>query len=84
MAGQTWIAFFRAIGGKTHEKMPMAALEGWMGPERCRASGREVHLDFPDGIGRSKLTPVILERLIGAPGTARNWNTLTRIVKASA
>lgn len=60
------------------------ALAGWAGPERCAAIGREVHVDFPEGIGQSKLTPARLERLIGAPGTARNWNTLERLVRASA
>ncbi|MGL4280535.1 MAG: DUF1697 domain-containing protein [Albidovulum sp.] len=58
------------------------ALAAWGGPERCAARGREVYLDYPLQIAGSKLTPAKLERMIGAPGTARNWNTLTRIVAA--
>ena len=59
------------------------ALADWDGPERCVALGREVYLDFPEMISSSKLTPAKLERLIGAAGTARNWNTLERIVSVS-
>lgn len=60
-----------------------AALASWDGPERGVALGREVYLDFPESISGSRLTPARLERLIGAPGTARNWNTLERIVAAA-
>ena len=41
--------------------------------------GREVFIDYLDSVGRSKLTPARLERLLGQPGTARNWNTLAKL-----
>jgi uncharacterized protein (DUF1697 family) len=43
----------------------------------CR--GRELYIVYPDGIGRSKLTNVLIERKLGARGTARNWNTALKI-----
>jgi uncharacterized protein (DUF1697 family) len=33
---------------------------------------------FPDGQGRSRLTPAIIERHLGT-GTARNWNTVLKL-----
>jgi uncharacterized protein (DUF1697 family) len=47
--------------------------------EEIVLDGLELHLAYPDGIGRSKLTGDRLERALGVPGTARNWNTLARV-----
>lgn len=52
--------------------------EAYQGPEEIRIAGADVYLTYPDGIGRSKLTNALLEKHLGA-GTARNWNTLTRL-----
>jgi len=49
------------------------------GPEEVRPGGRHAYLVYPDGQGRSKLTPAILERHLGSPGTARNWNTVRKL-----
>jgi uncharacterized protein (DUF1697 family) len=48
------------------------------GSERVRAAGRQAYLVFPDGQGRSRLTPAIIERHLGT-GTARNWNTVLKL-----
>lgn len=55
------------------------ALAAHPGPERVAAVGRELVIDYAEGIGRSKLTPAVVERRIGRPGTARNWTTVTRL-----
>lgn len=55
-------------------------LELWPGPERIIAHGRDVYIDYPVDVGHSKLTPAVIERKLGARGTARNWNTMTRLV----
>lgn len=60
-----------------------AALAGWPGPEVGQVVGREVFLDFAEGVGTSKLTPARLERLLGQAGTARNWNTLGKLIAAT-
>jgi uncharacterized protein (DUF1697 family) len=49
------------------------------GPERFAASGRQAYIVYPAGIGRSKLTPALLERSLGTSGTSRNWNTVERL-----
>ena len=52
-------------------------------PESCRVVGRDVYLCLPNGMGRAKL-PVALGRLWrtakSSPGTARNWNTVLKLV----
>jgi uncharacterized protein (DUF1697 family) len=50
-----------------------------VGPEELRVSGRELYIYFPDGQGRSKLPPV-LDRTVKIPTTARNWNTVNRLL----
>ena len=34
---------------------------------------------YPDGIGRSKVSPTIIDRSIGSSATGRNWNTLLKV-----
>jgi uncharacterized protein (DUF1697 family) len=68
---------------------PTASAEGdlaerYKGPEEIVISGRECYIHYIDGIGRSKLTAALLDRTLGAAGTARNWNTLQRIAKVLA
>lgn len=41
--------------------------------------GREIYLDLPDGIGRSK-APLALDK-IPVPVTARNWRTVTKLAE---
>lgn len=52
------------------------------GPERMQAVGRELYVDYPDGIGRSKL-PQLFAKAKLPPSTARNWNTLLKLVQAT-
>ncbi len=61
----------------------LAALRAYEGPERIAASGRELFLDYVDGVGDSKLTPALLTRRLGQPGTARNWNTIQKLLTAA-
>ncbi len=49
-------------------------------PEELHLLGRELHIYFPDGMGRSKLPWAKIERLLGTPGTARNWNSVTKML----
>lgn len=50
-----------------------------VGRETVELRGRELFIVYPDGIGRSKLTNAVIEPALGARGTARNWNTVTRL-----
>ncbi|MBV9637721.1 MAG: DUF1697 domain-containing protein [Methylobacteriaceae bacterium] len=49
------------------------------GPEIVSAEGQEAYVYYPAGIGRSRLTNTLIERKLGARGTARNWNTVLRL-----
>lgn len=49
------------------------------GRERLRVDGRQAYLVYPDGVGRSTLTTAVIERWLGGPGTARNWNTVLKL-----
>jgi len=49
------------------------------GKDRFAILGREVHLDCPDGYGRTKLQNAMWERKLGVVATTRNWNTVTAL-----
>jgi uncharacterized protein (DUF1697 family) len=49
------------------------------GPERLTRIGRDLCVDYVNGVAGSKLTPAKIERRLGAPTTARNWNSVTRL-----
>lgn len=53
------------------------------GPEPRAIAGRELYIDYSigAGMGRSKLTNALIEKALGVRGTARNWNTLTRMLE---
>ena len=40
---------------------------------------RELYIYYPDGMGKSKLVPA-LDRVLEKTGTARNWNTVTKLL----
>lgn len=48
--------------------------------EQLRLIGRELYIDFPDGIGKSKLAMAAVERALGVPATGRNWNTTLKLL----
>jgi len=50
-----------------------------VGCEVIRVSGRHLHIVYPDGIGRSRLTNALIEQKLGTQGTARNWNTVLKL-----
>jgi uncharacterized protein (DUF1697 family) len=49
------------------------------GPEIVRADGRQAYIVYPAGIGRSRLTNMLVEKSFGTRGTARNWNTVLKL-----
>ena len=58
----------------------LAALRGAIkGREYADAKGRAAYIVYPDGQGESKLTITVIERALGARGTARNWNTVLKL-----
>ncbi len=49
-------------------------------PEELHLLGRELYIYFPDGMGRSKL-PAALAKAMKNAGTARNWNTVAKLLE---
>jgi uncharacterized protein (DUF1697 family) len=49
-------------------------------PEKLHIEGREMYIYFPNGAGRSKLSWPALEKILKTPGTARNWNSVTKLL----
>ena len=47
--------------------------------EKIKQAGSAIWIQFPLGVGKSKLTPAVLDRLAGSPVTLRNWNTVIAI-----
>jgi len=52
-----------------------------VGPEELQLDARELYTYYPDGMGQSKLTPALIERTLKLSGTARNWNTVTKLLE---
>ena len=72
------------LSGKPTAKA-VAALDPDRSPsDEFQVSGREVYLHTPDGIGRSKLTIDYFERTLGVRATARNWNTVTKLIELAS
>jgi uncharacterized protein (DUF1697 family) len=50
-------------------------------PEELVPSERELFIYFPNGAGNSKLPWRAVDRICGAPGTSRNWNTVNKLLQ---
>ncbi len=69
------VMFLKAAPADASVRALQAAIRG---REVVRVSGPHAYLYYPDGIGRSKLTPALLGSKLGC-GTGRNWNTVTKV-----
>ena len=47
--------------------------------ERIVQVGDGLWIHYAGGVGRSKLSPALLDRLVGSPVTARNWRTVLKL-----
>jgi uncharacterized protein (DUF1697 family) len=54
--------------------------EADVSPEQFVVAGRELYAWHPAGVHRSKLNPLV-ERTLGVRATARNWNTVERLLE---
>lgn len=68
-------------------KIPPAAekalREAYAGPEPMQAVGRELYIYYGEEMGRSKLNSSLIEKKMGMQGTARNWNTVQKLLAAA-
>src|SRR5258708_26828187 len=78
--GKLVVTFFASDPG-AEARAKMMSIQA--GPEEVRVDGREVYVYFPDGMGKSKLWPLIEKTLkaLKTPGTGRNWNTVMKLAE---
>jgi len=50
-------------------------------PEELVFGSREYYVHFPHGMGRTKFPYAAVDRALGTPGTGRNWNSVTNLLK---
>ena len=49
-------------------------------PDEVRVRGREAYLHTPGGYGNSKLSGAFIEKELQVAATARNWNTVAKLL----
>jgi uncharacterized protein (DUF1697 family) len=74
--GHLIVVFLKSKAGAKEEKALRAAI---VGRERILLRGKALYAVYPDGVGRSKLTAALIDRHLGTSGTARNWNTVSKL-----
>jgi uncharacterized protein (DUF1697 family) len=78
--GHLVVVFLKtALPPKSVESLQAAIV----GPEIVRGSGKQLYIVYPDGMGRSKLTGTLIEKKLDTRGTARNWNTVLKLLALS-
>ena len=75
--GKTVITFL-ASNASPEAANGLLALKGF--PEELHLLGRELHIYFPDGMGKSKLPWPKIEKLLAVSATVRNWNSVTKMM----
>lgn len=50
-------------------------------PDTFHVSGREIYLQLPNGMARTKLTNVYFDSKLATVSTARNWNTVLQLLE---
>ena len=50
-------------------------------PEELRMAGRELFIYYPNGVARPKVPWTVIERTLQTPCTARNWNTVRKLLE---
>jgi uncharacterized protein (DUF1697 family) len=60
----------------------LATLEGLKAhPEELHLKGRELYIYFPNGVGKTRLPWSSVEKLLKTTGTARNWNSVVKMLE---
>jgi uncharacterized protein (DUF1697 family) len=69
------------LGGTPGAEECAAARAIAIAPEEMHILEREMFVYFPDGMGRSRFPAAKLEKALKCAGTARNWNTVTKLLE---
>lgn len=76
--GKLLVTFLAGEPGEKGQEA-LAALKSY--PEELHLKGRELYIYFPNGAGKSKLPWASVENWLKTPGTARNWNSVTKLLE---
>jgi uncharacterized protein (DUF1697 family) len=76
--GKLLVTFFSSDPGEAARKQARAIK---CDPEELFIEGREAYIYFPNGAGRSKLNWAVIPRTLKVQGTARNWNSVTKMLE---
>ena len=76
--GKLLVTFFSADPGEAARKQARAIKTD---PEELFIEGREAYVYFPNGAGRSKLNWSLIPKTLKVQGTARNWNSVTKLLE---
>jgi len=52
--------------------------------DRFHIDGKTLYLHLPDGAAETKFAGKTMEKALGGPGTARNWNTVLKLREMAA
>jgi uncharacterized protein (DUF1697 family) len=67
------------------QKLPAAKAssleEAEVAPAQVVVHGREIYAWYPDGVQRSPVAKLLDDRKLGVVSTARNWNTVTKLLE---
>jgi uncharacterized protein (DUF1697 family) len=76
--GKLLVTFFSGDPGEPARKQARAIK---CDPEELFIEGREAYIYFPNGAGRSKLNWALIPKTLKVQGTARNWNSVTKLLE---
>lgn len=76
--GKILVTFLSAEPPPREAQATLATLK--VHPEELHLKGRELYIYFPNGAGKTKLPWSAVERLLKVTGTARNWNSVRKML----
>jgi uncharacterized protein (DUF1697 family) len=69
------------LSGKPDAENAKRINDACVEPEQVVIDGREIYAWHPDGIGRSDLAKLLATKKLGVTVTARNWNTVLKLLE---
>jgi uncharacterized protein (DUF1697 family) len=76
--GKILVTFLAADPGSVAESMLRTLKKH---PEELHLKGRDLYIYFPDGAGKSKLPWASIAKSLNTAGTARNWNSVLKMLQ---
>jgi uncharacterized protein (DUF1697 family) len=69
------------LAGDPGEEARVAVRAIKCAPDEVFIDGREVYIYFPNGVARPKLSWPSIPKILKVSGTARNWNSVTKMLQ---